>query len=192
MNKQNIKQQLRRAFFALTIVGALFTLPSAEAGPPVSASGIFTDRECFIENVTRGPITITTQNIKVDYTGTLTGTECGTERDVYLPDGSVTFNSTGVFTGTVAGRSGTAVLTIVGEAGQGPPSRRFVGARVSWVMGQGTGGLAGVHGQGVFGELVDFAEGPGCDETHNDPCITPDHYADMFTILYSGQIQFAP
>ena len=192
MNKQIIKQQLRRAFFALTIVGALFTLPKAQASPPVSASGIETDRECVIENVTNGPNTITTLKIKTEATGTLTGTLCGTERDVGFPDGSVTINSTGVFTGTVAGRSGTAVLTAVGEAGRGSPGGRFggVGAAVSWVMDQGTGGLAGVHGQGAFGTVVNFAVGPGCGN-HTDPCITPE-YDFTFTILYSGQIQFAP
>jgi len=192
MNKQIIKQQLRRAFFALTIVGALFTLPKAQASPPVSASGIETDRECVIENVTNGPNTITTLNIKADFTGTLTGTVCGTERDVGFPDGSTTMHATGVFTGTVAGRSGTAVLTLIGEAGRGSPGGRFggVGAAVSWVMDQGTGGLAGVHGQGAFGTLVNFAVGPGCGN-HTDPCITPE-YDFTFTILYSGQIQFAP
>jgi len=195
MNKSNIIQQLRRAFFALIIVGALFTLPKAQASPPVSASGIETDRECVIENVTHGPNTITTLKIKADFTGTLTGTACATERDVAFPDGSVTINSTGVFTGTVNGSApGTAVLTVVGEADRGSPGGRFggVGAAVSWVMDQGTGGLAGVHGQGAFGTLVDFAEGPGCDENHQDPCITPDYYDFTFTILYSGQIHFAP
>jgi hypothetical protein len=194
MNKTNINQQLSRAFFALTIVGALFTLPSAKAGPPVSASGISTDRECVIENVTNGPNTITTLKIKAYLTGTLTGTVCGTERDVGFPDGSVTINATGVFTGTVNGSApGTAVLTSWGEAGQGSPGGRFggVGAAVSWVMDQGTGGLAGVHGQGAFGTLVDFAEGPGCGN-NTDPCITPDYYDFTFTLLYSGQIQFAP
>jgi len=42
MNKQNIKQQLRRAFFALAIVGALFTLPKAQADQPAPVSGTFT------------------------------------------------------------------------------------------------------------------------------------------------------
>jgi hypothetical protein len=193
MNKPKIKQQLRGGFFALAIVGALFTLPKAQASPPVTASGIETDRECVIENVTHGPNTITTLKIKADFTGTLTGTACATERDVGFPDGSVTINSTGVFTGTVNGSApGTAVLTVVGEAGRGSPGGRFggVGAAVSWVMDQGTGGLAGVHGQGAFGTLVDFAVGPGCGN-NTDPCITPD-YDFTFTLLYSGQIQFAP
>ncbi len=45
MNKQNIKQQLRRAFFALAIVGALFTLPRAQADQPEPVSGSSTDCE---------------------------------------------------------------------------------------------------------------------------------------------------
>jgi hypothetical protein len=38
MNRQNIKQQLRRSFFALAIVGAALTLPTADAGKPGDTS----------------------------------------------------------------------------------------------------------------------------------------------------------
>ena len=192
MNKQNINQHLRRVFFALAIVGVLLTSLASHAGTPVSASGIETDRECVIGNVPNGPNTITTLNIKADFTGTLAGTVCGTERDVAFPDGSETIHSTGVFTGTVSGKSGTAVLTLIGEADKASPLGPFggVGAAVSWVMDQGTGGLAGVHGQGVFGTVVNFAQGTGCGSNTN-PCITPE-YDFTFTIRYSGQIQFAP
>ena len=194
MNKQNINQHLCRVFFALAIVGVLLTLPNAQAAQPIPASGSTTDRECVVGNVPNGPNTIITLNIKATLTGTLTGTWCGTERDVVFPDGSETIHASGVFTGTVSGKSGTAVFTLLGEADKASPLGTFggVGAAVTWVMDQGTGGLAGLHGHGAFGTLVSFAQGTGCGSNTN-PCSNPGPgYDFMFTLLYSGQIQFAP
>jgi len=194
MNKQNINQHLCRAFFALAIVGVLLTLPNAQAAQPIPASGSTTDRECVVGNVPNGPNTIITLNIKATLTGTLTGTWCGTERDVVFPDGSETIHASGVFTGTVSGKSGTAVFTLLGEADKASPGGPFggVGAAVTWVMDQGTGGLAGLHGHGAFGTLVSFAQGTGCGSNTN-PCSNPGPgYDFMFNLLYSGQIQFAP
>ncbi len=190
MNKQNINQHLRRAFFALAIVGAALTLPSADAGKPgaaakpVSATGSTTDCECVTEIGSAGPNTIITLSIKVTFTGTFTGTWVGTERDVNFPDGSVTIHASGKFTGTVSGKSGTAVLTYIGEAGKASPAGSFgsVGSAVTWVVDQGTGGLAGLHGHGTF-TLLSFATGTGCSATGCD---------FTFTLLYSGKIQFAP
>jgi len=189
MNKQNINQQLRRSFFVLAIVGALtvgaaLTLPTAHAATPVSASGYLTDCECVTGNVAVGRNTITTLSIKANFTGTFTGTWVGTERDVNFPDGSVTIHASGKFTGTVSGKSGTAVLTYIGEAGKASPAGSFgsVGSAVTWVVDQGTGGLAGLHGHGTF-TLLSFATGTGCSATGCD---------FTFTLLYSGKIQFAP
>src|SRR5437867_6206403 len=44
MSKQNIKQHLRRTFFALAIVGALFTSPSAEATITEVVGGLHSPR----------------------------------------------------------------------------------------------------------------------------------------------------
>src|SRR5213078_2623473 len=59
MNKPNIKQQLRRGFFALAIVGALLTLPKAQA-QPVPAIFYSTDCEHVISVQTVGQNTIVT------------------------------------------------------------------------------------------------------------------------------------
>ena len=53
MNKPKIKQHLRRAFFALAIVGALLTLPKAQA-QSIPASGSTTDCEHIISVRTAG------------------------------------------------------------------------------------------------------------------------------------------
>jgi hypothetical protein len=191
MNRQNIKQQLRRAFFALAIVGAALTLPSADAGKPgaaakpVSASGSLSDCECVTEIGSAGPNTIITLSIKATFTGTFTGTWVGTERDVIYSDGSVTIHASGVFTGSVSGKSGTAVLTYIGVAGTASPfPAGSPGTSVNWVADQGTGGLAGLHGEGPQQNAVEYGDtGGGCENGGCD---------DSFTLDYAGQIQFAP
>src|SRR5437870_11265768 len=138
MNKTNIKQQLRRGFFALTIVGALFTLPKAQA-QPIPATFNSTDCEHVISVRTAGPSTIITLEITACLHETFEGTLVGTERDVIHPNGTVTGQASGVFSGTVNGRSGTCVFSLVVN----------VGVANHWVVDQGTGDLAGLSGQGT-------------------------------------------
>src|SRR5213593_2412644 len=94
MNKPKIKQQLRRGFFALAIVGALLTLPKAQA-QPIPASGSTTDCEHVISQRIVGSNTITTLEITVCFHGTFEGTWVGTERDVFRADGTGTVHSSG-------------------------------------------------------------------------------------------------
>src|SRR6266571_2831731 len=155
MNKTNIKQQLRRAFFALAIVGALLTLPKAQA-QPIPASGDTTDCEHVISVRTVGPNTIITLSETVCFHGTFLGTWVGTERDVIHPNGTVTIQTSGVFNGTVNGRSGTCVTSFSAALTRN-------GDVTHWVVDQGTGDLAGLHGQGT---TLDATEnGPGCPVT---------------------------
>ena len=186
MNKQNIKQQLRRAFFALAIVGALFTLPNAEAGPPVPATFNSTDCEHVISQQLAGPNTIIALSITTCFHGTFEGTWVGTERDVIHADGSGTGQGSGVFSGTVNGRSGTMVFSYqVNVSPNGLVTR--------WVVDQGTGDLAGLSGQGTT-QFVSRT-GPGCPTSGFDceNCPPPTGTCDdSFTLNYNGQIQFAP
>src|SRR5256886_16028746 len=140
MNKPKIKQQLRRSFFALAIVGALLTLPKAQA-QPIPASGSTTDCEHVISVRTAGRNTIITLEITVCLHGTFEGTWVGTERDVFRADGTGTLQGSGVFSGTVNGSSGTAVFSY-------HVSITPNGDLTHWVVNQGTGDLAGLHGQG--------------------------------------------
>jgi hypothetical protein len=186
MNKQNIKQQLRRAFFALAIVGALFTLPNAEAGPPVPATFNSTDCEHVISQQLAGPNTIIALSITTCFHGTFEGTWVGTERDVIHADGSGTGQGSGVFSGTVNGRSGTMVFSYqVNVSPNGLVTR--------WVVDQGTGDLAGLSGQGTH-QFVS-QDGPGCPTSGFDceNCPPPTGTCDdSFTLNHDGQIQFAP
>jgi hypothetical protein len=172
MNKQNIIQQLRRTFFALAIIGALLALPRAEAGPPVPASGSWTDCQNITDFRSVGRNLIITWDVTFNFTGTFTGTWVGTERDVIYPEGpyAATFTGSGLFTSS--DNTGTVVMTYQGLASSDTEAIAY------WVVDQGTGSLAGVHGHGTFQHIVETGPTDGCDDT--------------FTGDYSGQIQFAP
>ena len=150
---------LRTSFCVLATVGALLTLPSAEAGTPIPVTGGFFP--CFTyagpprqvgENI------IVTFNVTVDVTGAFTGQDVATELDIIHPDGSITLHGTGLFTGSLnGGPSGTLLFTYngIGNAVTGHENLRIVGSH-------GTGGLAGVYFQGTAeGDLG--APNPGCD-----------------------------
>jgi len=184
MNKQNIKQHPRRAFFALAMVGVLLALPSAQA-QPIPATGSTTDCEHVISQRIAGSNTITTLEITVCFHGTFEGTWVGTERDVIHPNGTVTGQASGVFSGTVNGRSGTMVFSL-------EVSITRNGDVTHWVVDQGTGDLAGLSGQGTTQN--DIEHGPGCPGSGFDCTDCPPATGtcdDSFTLDYIGQIQFA-
>jgi Protein of unknown function (DUF3224) len=172
MNKQNIKKHLRRTFSALAIAGALLSLPSAEAGRPITARGSWTGCQ-NITDVQPGDLyTIITWSVTIDFIGAFTGSYEGTERDVVYTDGYFTaISSDGIFTGSVSGRSGTVVMTY--EAAGSPPGHIIS----PWIVNEGTGDLAGLHGQGTWPHVIEHGATNGCDDT--------------FSGDYTGQIQFA-
>ena len=186
MNKPKIKQHLRRGFFALAIVGALLTLPKAQA-QPIPATFNSTDCEHVISVQTVGRNTIITLEETACFHGTFEGTWVGTERDVIHPNGTVTLQSSGVFSGTVNGRSGTCVVSALATL-----TRNHDVAH--WVVDQGTGDLAGLHGQGTtLGDAIEH--GPGCPVSGFDCTDCPPATGtcdDSFTVNYTGQIDFAP
>jgi uncharacterized protein DUF3224 len=173
MNATNIKQQLRRTFSALATIGALFTLPPAQAVPTAPAHGYSTDCENLISLRQVGPNTIIVLSITATFTGTFDGTWVGTERDVIHADRSVTLQGSGVFTGAVSGRSGTMIFSY--QVSISPNGREVT----HWVVDQGGGDLTGIHGEGTT---------PSDEETGP----TDDCAWDTFVVEYSGQIQFAP
>jgi len=174
-NRNRLISHLRASFCALVIVGALSTLPRAEAGTPQPASGQFSP--CFnYAGPPRqvGENLIITFNITVTVTGTFTGSFTGTELDIVHRDGSITKQGSAVFTGSVTGRSGTGTLHLsfegIGNAVTGHETLRVAGT-------QGTGALSGVYLQ-LTAEGDVGAPNPGC--------------ALSGTGNYNGQILFAP
>ena len=87
-------------------------------------------------------------NTFVDYTftenlvGIVEGIRIGTGEVVFHPDGTFNTQNTGIFTGTIAGKSGSAEMDFRG-------SGTFASAGGNYVVTAGTGGLAGVHAQGT-------------------------------------------
>ncbi len=186
MNKPKIKQHLRRGFFALAIVGALLTLPNAQA-QPIPVSGSSTDCEHVISVQTVGQNTIITLEITTCFHGTFEGTAVGTERDVIHPNGTVSIQGSGVFSGTVNERSGTMVLSY-----QVAITRN--GGVSHWVVDQGTGDLAGLHGHGTTQEVSESGR-PGCPVSGFDCTDCPPATGtcdDSFVLNATGQIDFAP
>ena len=170
---------------ALAIIGATFFLPSAEARP-ISASGSSTDCEHVVSQQIVGLNTITILEITACFHGTFEGPWVGTERDVIHPNGTLTGQASGVFSGTVNGLSGTCVFSL--EVSITPN-----GDVTHWVVDQGTGGLAGLHGQGTTQEVSE--NGPGCPVSGFDCTDCPPATGtcdDSFDLNYTGQIDFAP
>jgi len=174
-NRNQLISHLRTSFCALVIVGALSTLPGAEAGTPQPASGQFVP--CFnYAGPPRqvGENLIITFNITGTVTGTFTGSLTGTELDIVHRDGSITKQGSAVLTGSVTGRSGTGTLQFsfegIGNAVTGHETLRGV-AR------QGTGALSGVYVEETLEGDVG-APNPGC--------------ALSGTGTYNGQILLVP
>jgi hypothetical protein len=115
---------------------------SAEAATPVSGSGTFT--------ISFAPVVERTAdgNTFIDYTfvendaGIVDGTRIGSGELVIHADGSFNTENSGIFTGSMAGKSGTAEGTYRG-------SGTFASAGGNLSVTQGTDGLAGVHAEGM-------------------------------------------
>jgi len=186
MNKTNIKQRLRRTFSALAIVGAMtvgavLTLPRAQADQPTPVSGTWQicDDVTTVQHQAGTNFVATTTQTQTFTSGALDGvlaiTADNPEKDLYrTADGTFdtflggTFHGSGMFTGSVLGSAeGTAVMTYMGTL-----AADFTGLAY-WVIDQGTGGLTGVHGQGTF--IGSPPDPTGCVEG-----------------TYDGRVQFAP
>ncbi|HET7465820.1 MAG TPA: hypothetical protein VFL29_04075 [Candidatus Dormibacteraeota bacterium] len=95
-------------------------------------------------------------NVFIDYTftenfaGLVSGTRVGSGELVIHADGTLNTQNSGVFTGTIAGRSGTAVMEFWGTG-------TFASATGNLTGGHGTGGLDGVH---LVAKVSGSATGP--------------------------------
>src|SRR5438128_12016326 len=100
-NRNRLISHLPTSFCALVIVGALSTLPRAEAGTPQPASGQFSP--CFnYAGPPRqvGENLIITFNITVKVTGTFTGSITGTELELVHQHSSIIYNGSACVIGS--------------------------------------------------------------------------------------------
>ena len=182
MKRNRFLSHLRTIFCALAILGVPLALPSSAADragraadTPEPVSGDFFP--CFsLAGPPRpvGPNLIFTFNVTATGTGSLNGTLVGTEIDVVRPDGSITLHGSGLFTGSINGRSGTLLITYSGRATGGHEILHIAGER-------GTDDLAGAHLQGTAEGDVGGEPPPGCG---------PPSIGGHGT--YDGQVVFAP
>ena len=132
---------LRLATLPLVAALSLAVGPAVSAAEPAQANGTFTFSFSSVS------IRTADGNTFVDYTFTETtlgifdGTRVGSGSAVIHSDGSFNTINSGTFTGTIAGRSGTAEMSFRG-------SGTFASAGGSYTVTGGTGGLAGVHAEG--------------------------------------------
>lgn len=146
---------------------------SGNSGNPIAAKGDWVDCNTIMESRQDGDNRLLIVTISEKFTGTLNGTYEGTERNVVHKDGSASFNGSGLFTGQVNGRSGTAVMTYSGTLDA-------KGAALAhWVLDKGTDDLARIDGQGTFQGKQLRSAPAGCTESQS-----------AFSGDYSGRVQF--
>lgn len=132
----------RIAALPLASALALLLAPAAYADEPSLATGTFT--------ISFSPVSVSTAdgNTILDYTfsesmqGSFVGTRVGSGMVVIHPDGSINTSNSGIFTGTIDGASGTALMRYSG-------SGSFASAAGNFSLTNGTDGLSGVHAEGT-------------------------------------------
>jgi hypothetical protein len=161
MNEPGIKRHLHGPF---SVLATVLASPSAQGARPIAASGTFYSCRGILDVSTVGNTTIVTNSITIALTGMLSGTLVATEVDVFYPNGNLLVSISGTFSGTVAGQSGTAEISGTG----GPITRGNSAGVLNWMIGQGTLGLAGLHGRGSFQQPI---FGPAIEQCSDDMVI---------------------
>ncbi len=190
MNKQNIKQQLRKSSLALALVaglgvGVLCALPKAQASQPAPVSGTFT----LCGHNIWDSLHIAGRNLTIDayqnqifygpLAGTLYITPENPEHDVVrLAEDGVTllrvyFHGSGTFAGSVLGRT-ASTAAVMSYTAQIAPDGTGYG---TWTFDDP---VAGIHGQGTL---------PTGSPPDPNPCEGDGYYV---TGTYAGQIQLTP
>ena len=129
---------VRAAGVPLVLAMAIALAPTVYADEPLLGSG--TDAITFspvVEHLADGNTFIDYSFVE-NFVGIVNGTRVGSGELVIHADGTLNTQNSGIFTGTVAGRSGTAVMQFWG-------SGTFAATMGNLTGGQGTGELAGVH-----------------------------------------------
>jgi len=142
LTKSTVTRHLLR-FLMLPLVSAVWlgVPPAAYADEPVQGGGTFTISFTPVPERTADGNTFIEYRFTETWQGILDGTRVGSGELIIHADGSFNTIGSGTFTGTIAGRSGTAVISFRG-------SGTFASAGGSYTVTGGTGGLAGVHAEG--------------------------------------------
>jgi hypothetical protein len=147
MNNDKLDQRTRatkalKPVFPL-LLSLILLVPIASATIPTSATGSFTARVTITGISQADGNTIITAIETQSLSGFLTGTRIANGVEIIHADGTFNAHDTGTFTGTVNGRTGTAVIT-------GSSTGAGVSGSGQFVVELGTAGLSGLHAQGTF------------------------------------------
>jgi hypothetical protein len=116
----------------------------ANATEILSGSGIMTITGVTqLDSKVSGPNRFFTRSVNGTFTGTLAGTFTSVITVTQRDNGIETLHGTRVFTGSVAGRSGTCEIEVTAAGAVGAPVGRFT-------ITTCTGGLEGLHGHGTY------------------------------------------
>src|SRR5438477_6241928 len=121
---------------------AVTSAPAAYAAAPTPANGTFAASISPVGTRSADGNTFISFTFVENFQGTLTGTRAGTGRLVIHPDGTINARVSGLFTGSIAGASGTATLS-------DSLSGTFSALTADFVVTDGMGGLSGIHVQGI-------------------------------------------
>ena len=138
----NYRRLLSKASLAFATVLWLVLAPTVYAEETFPASGTEATTLSPVSTRAADGNTFIGFTLAESWQGTFAGTRVGSGSVVIHPDGSIDAQSSGIFTGTIAGRSGTAVMRF-------HVSGTFAAATVIFTVTDGTGGLTGVHGEGT-------------------------------------------
>ena len=133
---------LRLTTLALVSALSLAVPPAVYADEPAQANGTFTFSFSSVSIRTADGNTFLDYTFSEHMLGAFDGTRTGSGSAVIHPDGSFNTTNSGIFTGTISGASGTAVIRFTG-------SGTFASAGGSFNVTGGTRGLAGVHAEGT-------------------------------------------
>ncbi len=136
-------RKLRALMVLLIAVTVVPIFSIAHASRPSNGSGGFTSTSMPMNVRMAGPNTLIHAKSSFTSTGTFAGTCDGTSDAVTLARGRAITHGVCTFTGSVNDKSGTAVFRFQ-ATGRGTS---FHG---TFVVGDGSGGLAGLHATGTF------------------------------------------
>jgi len=129
---------------------AVAAAPAAYAATSTPASGSFLATISPVGSRSADGNTFINFTFVETFQGTLTGTRVGSGSLLIHPDGTINVRDSGLFTGSIAGASGTAILSA-------SISGTLASVTGNYVVRDGTDGLAGVH---VEGTAAGGATGP--------------------------------
>jgi hypothetical protein len=129
---------------------AVMSASGAYAAAPTPASGSFAATISPVGTRSADGNTIISFTFVETFQGTLTGTRVGSGRLLIHPDGTINARVNGLFTGSIGGASGSAILN-------SSVSGTLSAFAANFVVTGGEDGLAGVH---IEGTAAGAATGP--------------------------------